>query len=87
MRKSDGLSSLMYKTGDPHPTMNLLAFVEYDEVGAAVWASVYEGSEVPYLLARRNEQKRSEGKNWKLRNEDIEHSPPRYQHHSQSFEG
>jgi len=50
-----------YKTGDPHPVHNSLAFVEYCEHGKEIWTSVGGDSEAPHRLAKLNAQRRSVG--------------------------
>jgi hypothetical protein len=46
----------MYKTGDPHPTLNCAAFVDYCKHGCEIWTSVYLDTEAPHRLAKAREQ-------------------------------
>lgn len=43
-----------YKTGDPHPVYNLLAFVEYCDQGHEAWTSVFDDPNAPYRLASKS---------------------------------
>jgi hypothetical protein len=63
-----------YRTGDRHPTDNLLAFVEYCEEGHEIWTSIGGDIEAPYRLANLNAQRRAAGMRICSRIEDIE--PP-----------
>jgi hypothetical protein len=47
-----------FKTGDKHPVHNLLAFVEYDGSGCAVWTSIAEDRSAPFRLAKENARRR-----------------------------
>jgi len=47
----------MYKTGDPHPTLSLMAFVEYDPVeGVEVWTTIARDPKAPFRLALASKQ-------------------------------
>lgn len=47
-------TTLRYKTGDPHPVYNLLAFVEYCDRGHEIWTSTFDDPSAPYRLARES---------------------------------
>lgn len=51
-----------YNTGDKHPVHKLLAFVEYEQDGTAIWTSIAEDSMAPFRLARANAQRQLAGK-------------------------
>jgi hypothetical protein len=75
---------LMYKTGDPHPTLNLLAFVEYDpETKRPVWTSVYGDKAAPYRLAKWNERQRLASKSGENHSDGTEWHPPLFRRGSQ----
>ncbi len=60
-RMEEGVAGQPYRTGDRHPTLNLLAFVEYDEKGHEIWTSIGRDIEAPFRLANLNAQRRSAG--------------------------
>ena len=53
---NDKLQPHVYKTGDPHPIHNMLAFVEYGDSGQEVWTTIASDSAAPYRLASLSAQ-------------------------------